>query len=276
MGKCGGDKTRFVRGQKQRRIGGVATVAHEGQRNARLALLQQALHVAACALPGQAHLDHGGVQLARHHGVDTDILLGILHGEHAGELDHRGLGGCVGNLRRAGPAQRRGGRDVDYRAATLSGVVGQHVWQHVFAGEKHAFEVVVDQRVPHRLAHLHRAAFGRAADVVDQHVDAAKFGDALRHHLGDRGTAGHVAITGLEVAAGFSNQAFSFGKALQFAVKTINPGAFLGKTHGGGAAIAPAGTDRAAAGDQGDFAFESSVGLSARPSSLSGVHSENL
>src|ERR1700681_3080795 len=45
-----GDEARFVGGQKQRRMGGVASISHESERNARHALLEQRLDVAAGAL----------------------------------------------------------------------------------------------------------------------------------------------------------------------------------------------------------------------------------
>src|SRR3979411_447969 len=56
-----GDEARLVGGEKKRRIGGIAPVAHEAKRNARHAFLQQRLDVAAGALPREPHLDPRGM-----------------------------------------------------------------------------------------------------------------------------------------------------------------------------------------------------------------------
>ena len=86
--------------------------------------------------------------------------------------------GGIADLRRAGPAQAGGGGKIDDRAAALA----LHDRQHVLAGEKYALEVVVDLAVPGRFRQLDRTAGSRAADVVDQHVDAAERGQAGLDH----------------------------------------------------------------------------------------------
>ena len=100
---------------------------------------------------------------------------------------------------------------------------------------------------------------GRAADIVDQHVDAAEALDAGRHHGGDRGIVGDVALVHDDLAAGGLHALDRLGDAVEIAVDGENLGAFLGKAHAGGAAVAPAGADAAGAGDDGDPALQTSA-----------------
>src|SRR5437879_9842454 len=58
-----GDEARLVRGEKQRRVRGVAPIAREAQRNALQAGSQERFHVAARALLRQPRLDHRRMQL---------------------------------------------------------------------------------------------------------------------------------------------------------------------------------------------------------------------
>src|SRR5262249_45555375 len=94
-----GDEARLVGGKIERRVGGVAAIAHEPERDARHPRLEQRLDVAAGALLGEPHLDHRRVQLARDHRVHPDALVGILHGGHPRELQHARLRGRVSDLR---------------------------------------------------------------------------------------------------------------------------------------------------------------------------------
>ena len=59
------------------------------------------MYIAPCALFGQTCLDHGGVQLAWHHGVDPDAVRGVLYCHDFGELDDPRLGGGIGDDIRA-------------------------------------------------------------------------------------------------------------------------------------------------------------------------------
>src|SRR5437773_10414145 len=91
-----GDEARFVRGEEQRRVGSIAPVAGEAQRDALESRFQQRLDVAARALLREARFDHRRVQLARYYGVDSNSLCRVLRGDHSRELDPAGLGRCVG------------------------------------------------------------------------------------------------------------------------------------------------------------------------------------
>ena len=127
-----------------------------------------------------------------------------------------------------------------------------HHRQHVLAGQKHALEIGIDLRVPDFFRHFHRPAGGRTADIVDQHVDAAETLDAGGHHGGDRGIVGDVALLHGDFAARGFHPLDRLGDTGEIAVDGENFGAFLGKAHGGSAAIAPAGADAAGAGHDSD------------------------
>ncbi|GAO25473.1 hypothetical protein ALISP_5293 [Alicycliphilus sp. B1] len=131
----------------------------------------------------------------------------------------------------------------------------------MLAGEKDALEVVVHLGVPDLLAHLHGAALGRAAHVVDEDVQPPQRVDAPGDGVGHRGALGHVAGARDEGAAASADE---FGGLLQaggIAVHAEHPGARLGKAHGDGAAIAPAGADGAGAGDKGGLPGQAAVGI---------------
>src|SRR3974390_2730301 len=100
-----GHEARFVRGEKERRISRVEAVAHETNRNALLPLSQERLDIAASALLGETRPAHGRVQLTGNDRVHADPLGGILHGDHARELDDACLGRGVADLSRTGPPQ---------------------------------------------------------------------------------------------------------------------------------------------------------------------------
>src|SRR6266704_2854361 len=61
----------------------------------------------------------------------------VLHRDDSRELDHRGLGRRVADLRATGEADARGRSDVDDRPAALL----LHHRKHVLAGEEHALQV---------------------------------------------------------------------------------------------------------------------------------------
>ena len=117
----------------------------------------------------------------------------------------------------------------------------------------------VDLGVPVFFRHFDRPAMRRAAHIVDQHVDAAKAFDAGGHHGGDCGIVGDVAWMGDDLAACGFHPLDRLGGAVEIAVDRENLGAFLGKPDGGGAAVAPAGSDAAGAGDDGNASLQASA-----------------
>ena len=134
-----------------------------------------------------------------------------------------------------------------------------HHRQHVLAGQEHAFEIGVDLGVPDLFRHFHRPAGRRPADIVHQDVDAAEMPDTSLHHRGDGGTVGDVAGMHDDFAACSFHFVDRLARAVAIAVDRKNPGALLGETHRGGAAIAPAGANAAGAGDDGDPALQTSA-----------------
>src|SRR3954464_683139 len=242
------NETRLVRRQKQHRIGGVAPVAGESQGDALHAAFEERFHVAAGALLGEAGLHHRRMQLARDNRVHPDVLRRVLHRYHARKLDHAGLGGRIGDLRRAAPANAGRGGDVDDRAAALL----LHHRQHVFTAEEYALQVEVHLRVEHFLRHLDRAACGRAADVVHQDVDAA---EALHARLDHGAYIGAFRdITNVRGDAGRLCQRFFH--ALRIAIDGQDLRAFFDEAHRSRTAVAPAGPDRARARDDRNLAFK--------------------
>jgi hypothetical protein len=237
-----------IRGEEQHRIGGVATIAGEAHRDARDALLDQRLDIAAGALAGEPYLDHGRVHLPRHHRVHANALGRVLHGDDLSELDDARLAGRIGDLRGAGPADAGGRCQVDDCAAPL----GLHDRQDVLAGQEDAFQVEIDLRVPGFLAHLDRAAGGGTANVVDEHIDAAEAAVAISDHGVNGGIVGDIALRRGEAAAELGDARDGFLHRGEVAVGAEHPRSFLGEEHGGGAAIAPAGADRAGAADDDD------------------------
>src|SRR5207253_4546315 len=80
-----GDEARLVGSEEERGGGGIAAVAHEAERDARLALLEQLGDVAAGALLRQPRLDHRRVHLAGDDRVHADAVPGVLHGDDPAE-----------------------------------------------------------------------------------------------------------------------------------------------------------------------------------------------
>ena len=77
--------------------------------------------------------------------------------------------------------------DVDDRPLAIF----QHEGNGVFAAKEGGLQVEVDLAVPDLLSHGDRVAGGRAADVVDEDVEAFETGDAGLHHLPHIGRRHH-------------------------------------------------------------------------------------
>src|SRR6185437_323486 len=130
--------------------------------------------------------------------------------------------------------------------------------QYMFAGEEHALEVEIDLRVPDFLAHFHRSAMGRTADIVHQHVDATEPVEAGFCHRGDRAGVGDVARMHDDFAAHRLHAFDGFLRAVGIAVHREDFRAFLREADGGGAAVAPARADAAGPGDDGNAVLQTS------------------
>src|SRR5439155_195161 len=134
---------------------------------------------------------------------------------------------------RAGVANagRRG--SIDDGAATLR----DHDRDDVAAAQEHAFEIVVDLPVEILFRHFRHAARRRAADIVDQDVDAAEFFAACIGHLGDLRVIKHVAEMGGDLAV-IADARDGLGHRLGCFVDSEDFGALAGEQHRGGAASA--------------------------------------
>jgi len=99
----------------------------------------------------------------------------VLRGDDTRELDDRGLGRRVGDVRNSKPADARDGSDIGDRALALP----LHMREHVLAGQEHALQIDVADPVPALLASLDRTADFDGPDIVVQHVDPAKCRDLL-------------------------------------------------------------------------------------------------
>ena len=175
-------------------------------------------------------------------------LARILHGDHARELDHAGLGRGIADLERAGEADAGGRGQIDDGAAFCFSITGSTCLQ-----------------VRNTLLRLESTCASQTSSLISTGPPCAepptlltstsmrpKRVDAGLHHGGDRGAVGDVALLHDDLAADGLHPLDGLGGAVEIAVDRENLGAFLGEAHAGGAAVAPAGPDAAGAGDDGD------------------------
>ena len=141
-----------------------------------------------CILPGDLPVDQRRVDEARHDAVGADALAGILHGERHRRLVHGRLGGVIGEVRIAGPADRGQRRDVDDGAAALP----QHVRNDGLRRAVDRAEIQFHRGLELLLGQLDRAAHMGHAHIVVQDVDAAETRDGLRNRRFDGGGIGDV------------------------------------------------------------------------------------
>jgi hypothetical protein len=133
-----------------------------------------------------------------------------------------------------------------------------HDRDDVAAAQEHALEIVVDLLVEIRFRHLRHAACGRAADIVDQNVDAAELFAARLRRLGDLPVIEHVTDMSGDLAV-IADACDGLGHRLGCFVDGEDFGALASKQHRGGTAIAPARTDTTSPGNERDFAFYSAL-----------------
>ena len=130
-----------------------------------------------------------------------------------------------------------------------------HDRNDVAAGQEDALEIVVDLIIETLFRHFGGAAGGRAADIVDQDIDAAEFLAAGLGHGADLGIVEHVADMGRDLAV-IADARHRLGHGVGVLIDGEDLGALAREQNRGGAAIAPAGSDAAGPGDQRDFAFD--------------------
>jgi hypothetical protein len=143
--------------------------------------------------------------------------------------------------------------EIDDRTAALL----LHHRQDVLAAEEHAFQIVVDLRVPDLLRHLDRPARGRTADVVHENVDAAVDLEARLNHRSPGRILGHVALVRLDCAAGLADTLQRLLHRLAVLVGSEDLGALTRKQHRHRAPVAPAGTDATRTGDESHLVLKS-------------------
>ena len=137
-----------------------------------------------------------------------------------------------------------------------------HDGDHVPAGKEHAFEIVVDLGVEAFLRHFGRAAGGRAADIIDQNIDAAEFVAAGLGHGADLRIVEDVADMGCDIAGRDLAVIADARHRLRHRIRGLVDGedfrALAREQHGRGAAIAPAWPDATGPGNDRDFSLHPS------------------
>ena len=128
-----------------------------------------------------------GVDPARQHRVDLDVVGRPGHRAGARELHDAALAGGVGR-REAGAEDRHHRADIDDLAAArrLHGRVDR------LRAQEGAGEVGLDHAVPFREIELVRRLADVDAGIVDENVDAAELAADALDHGGDRGLVGDV------------------------------------------------------------------------------------
>ena len=136
-------------------------------------------------LAGQLVAGDVGLDQARGHRVDADVVRAELAGHRLGEAEHAGLGGAVVRpAEDAAAALRRDRRHADDRARLLL----LHGRDRRLAHVERAAQVHVEDGVVVLRADAEELDRLGDAGVVDQHVDPAELG----HHLLDRRLAGRL------------------------------------------------------------------------------------
>jgi len=105
-------------------------------------------------------------------------------------------------------AQAADRADIHDRARALPDHLGQ---QHL-AGDEDAGEVDVELAAEFVDRHLDGPAGDRAADVVQQHVEAAELLQRVRRHRRDRSEVGHVGLEHERLALLLADQARCFAR----------------------------------------------------------------
>ena len=111
---------------------------------------------------GQPRLDHRGVHLARHNGIDANAFGRIFHSRNAGEVNDARLCCRIGHLRRSREPQPRCRRGIHDRTAALS----FHVQDDMLAGQEDSFQIDFHLAIPVLFGQGYRTALGRTTNVV--------------------------------------------------------------------------------------------------------------
>ena len=230
----------------------VPGVAHAAHGNRFVPLRNEALKVTLGVLVGKA-FDQRRENQARDHTVESYPFRRIDHRRGLGHLHQGRLARRVGHLRLADVAQPGDRGNVDDRAAALA----LHDGQHMFAGEKCAFDVDIHLLVPDGLVHGNRVARLGTPHVVDQDVDTPKPVHAGINQRFDLGRVRHVAGPYLTGAAFRLDQFTGLLRGLQIQIAAENTGALSGQQDGNRLAIAPTFTHGSAPRDEGHFSIES-------------------
>ena len=113
-----------------------------------------------------------------------------------------------------------------------------------------AFEIDREYAVPIRLRHLDDTSHLGDADIVVEHIDAAKGFQAGRHHGLDVAGARYIGGERGRVAALGGDDLDGLLRGGRVAIDAEHPGALARKGHGGRLAVAPAWPDRAGSDHQ--------------------------
>jgi hypothetical protein len=125
-----------------------------------------------------------------------------------------------------------------------------------FADQEHGLEIVVELRIPDLLAHGHGVAGRRAADIVDEDVDAPEFAETFGNGRFDLSGPRHVTAAHLAGTAFLLDNVSGLTGGFFADIGAEHPRTLSSKQDGGCLAVAPAIAHRSRATDEGDFAVQ--------------------
>ena len=127
----------------------------------------------------------------------------------------------------------------------------------MLARQENTFEVEVDLGIPNVLAHLHRAARGGSAHVVDEDVEPPQTLCAGLDHAFHAGTVRHIALKRMDGLCVLPRQSQRLRQTRGVKVNRPDLSALLRQTHRHGTPIAPSWAHTPSPRDQGHFVCKS-------------------
>ena len=166
------------RSQEERGVSYIPGIAHLAGGAELVAHFHHLLYIALGIGLCEGMCDHRRFHKAGQNGVGADLLPGVLQGDALGELVDGSLGGTVGHIRHAEPADPGHRRNIDDGASALA----FHMRQHVLTGQKNALEIDLVDPIPALLAGLDAPTDFENPDIVVQDIDPAIGRQAGLHH----------------------------------------------------------------------------------------------
>ena len=169
-----------------------------------------------------------GQDKARRDGIGADVVGGVVHGEDAGEMNERRLGGAVGRARRhAEMTELRG--DVDDAAAARTAQLRHRELAH----QESAGEIDRNRLVPlFEAQRLHRAIGRRCRRHVHQRGEFAERLDRAGNCVLGACLIGHIGTEAPRPASGIDDRAGHALRLVRFEVRNCNFSALAPRTSG--------------------------------------------